>query len=220
MPDVKEYFREADIWDESYEGKGGKDLLTRIANRYFRKKLLNERLNGVLKIAEPVQGCSVLDLGCGSGRLCIELYRRGAIQVIGIDYNEEMLELANTKLQAAKQQGKLKFEVNEIKKYSISADIAIIIGVVSYYEDIEDILKNVIANNHRIIIFQYLPKISSTITYSLIIKLSLLWARIKKLKVYKHSKSQTDRYMGKHGYTLKDSYEDGNGLIVRYELLQ
>jgi SAM-dependent methyltransferase len=39
---------------------------------------------------------SVLDAGCGSGRVAIELARRG-IAVVGVDSNEEMLAIARSK---------------------------------------------------------------------------------------------------------------------------
>lgn len=44
-----------------------------------------------------VQGCRVLDLGCGTGRYCVLLAQRGA-NVIGIDASPEMLERARQKI--------------------------------------------------------------------------------------------------------------------------
>jgi SAM-dependent methyltransferase len=36
----------------------------------------------------------VLDVGCGSGRYCVELARRGAAQVVGLDVSRRILALA------------------------------------------------------------------------------------------------------------------------------
>jgi SAM-dependent methyltransferase len=42
-----------------------------------------------------LQGSSVLDAGCGTGRVAIELARRG-IEVVGVDSDPSMLEVART----------------------------------------------------------------------------------------------------------------------------
>ena len=42
------------------------------------------------------QGAAVLDAGCGTGRLAIELARRG-LEVTGVDLDRSMLEVARTK---------------------------------------------------------------------------------------------------------------------------
>ena len=40
-------------------------------------------------------GASILDIGCGTGRHCIELAKRG-YQMTGLDLSEKMLEVAKT----------------------------------------------------------------------------------------------------------------------------
>jgi SAM-dependent methyltransferase len=41
-----------------------------------------------------VRGLRVLDLGCGGGRLAVDLAERGASSVLGVDVSERMLALA------------------------------------------------------------------------------------------------------------------------------
>ena len=43
---------------------------------------------------EPLQGKSLLDVGCGSGRYCFEYAQRGAGRVVGVDFAPAMIELA------------------------------------------------------------------------------------------------------------------------------
>jgi SAM-dependent methyltransferase len=46
-----------------------------------------------------IQGQSVLDLGCGHGRLCVELAEAGAAQVLGLDINQQLIDFAAFNLQ-------------------------------------------------------------------------------------------------------------------------
>lgn len=50
-------------------------------------------VHGEASFVESLQPASVLDAGCGSGRVGIELARRG-IEVVGVDVNESMLRAA------------------------------------------------------------------------------------------------------------------------------
>ncbi len=52
-----------------------------------------------LDVIGDVRGQRVLDLGCGTGRYCVLLARRGA-ELVGVDPSEEMLERARRKITA------------------------------------------------------------------------------------------------------------------------
>lgn len=52
-----------------------------------RRELTLERL-------APLAGKRVLDVGCGSGRYCLEYAQRGAARVLGVDFAPAMIELA------------------------------------------------------------------------------------------------------------------------------
>jgi len=220
MPDIKEYFSDAKSWDKAYEGKGGKDFLTIIANKLFRKRLLNKRLDTVLRLMQPIEGKSVLDAGCGSGRIAFATLDARAKSVIGIDYNKNMIQLANVWVKNNKGDTRISFEINDITKYQIYTDIVLLIGVLSYNANFETILNNVLRNKHKVIILQYLPGKSTTFSAFFITSLAILWGRIRKIKVYKrHSSEEINRYMEKNGYVLKKYYEDGNGIVARFDKL-
>lgn len=59
---------------------------------------ITERLERrlILAMAGDVDGCRVLDLGCGDGELALELWRRGA-RVVGVDASASMIEAARAK---------------------------------------------------------------------------------------------------------------------------
>ena len=48
----------------------------------------------VMALCEPVVGKHVLDLGCGEGYCSRMLRQRGALEVVGLDVSERMIELA------------------------------------------------------------------------------------------------------------------------------
>ena len=88
---VKKYFVDtAKDFDEIYDNKG--DILKRFINKVFRKGM-RERFTLTLQQYEG-DNKTILDIGCGSGRISLPLAEKGA-KVTGIDYSSQMIELAN-----------------------------------------------------------------------------------------------------------------------------
>ena len=91
---VKRYFEEgAKEFDYIYDWMEGslENKYINILSQLFRKGMV-ERFNLALKECESNK--TVLDIGCGSGRISIELAKKGAT-VKAIDYSEKMLESQN-----------------------------------------------------------------------------------------------------------------------------
>ncbi|HEX9367342.1 MAG TPA: methyltransferase domain-containing protein, partial [Vicinamibacterales bacterium] len=61
-------------------------------DRFFRQDMY-ERYQFTLERAEPIQGRTFLDVGCGSGVYSVELARRGAARVVGLDIADRMLAI-------------------------------------------------------------------------------------------------------------------------------
>jgi ubiquinone/menaquinone biosynthesis C-methylase UbiE len=53
----------------------------------------------LLDVVGPLEGLHVLDLACGPGIAALELARRGASRVVGVDREVEMLEIARRELE-------------------------------------------------------------------------------------------------------------------------
>jgi 2-polyprenyl-3-methyl-5-hydroxy-6-metoxy-1,4-benzoquinol methylase len=140
---VKDYFDKiADEFDSIYENKG--TLLSRITNKFFRKGMF-ERVPITVQESRPLQDKSVLDIGCGSGRVSFLLAKEGA-RVTGIDYARSMIELAKKYQQQLKVIDNVEFICSDFmsnfpedKKY----DISIAIGVFDYIKDPMPFLKKV-----------------------------------------------------------------------------
>lgn len=142
---VKKYFEDsAKDFDDIYDNQGA--VLTRLINKAFRKGMY-ERANLAVEECGDVSNKSILDVGCGSGRIALALAQKEA-RVVGIDYSSKMIELANKHL--------TEFEVNTSVKLNIEFiccdfmedfnngelfDIVLALGVFDYIEDPRPLLK-------------------------------------------------------------------------------
>src|SRR3989442_10624692 len=81
-----------------------KELFTIVARRY---DLMNDLQSfglhrywkrRVIELARPKAGDMALDVCCGTGDIALGLVRRG-VQTVGLDFNEEMLQVAASKAQ-------------------------------------------------------------------------------------------------------------------------
>ena len=61
--------------------------------RWKRMEAAGQSIHGEADFIESLRPASVLDAGCGMGRVAIELSRRG-IDVVGVDLDNELLEYA------------------------------------------------------------------------------------------------------------------------------
>ncbi|MGA2905656.1 MAG: methyltransferase domain-containing protein, partial [Candidatus Korobacteraceae bacterium] len=104
----------ANHFDAIYGNQNG--VLDSIVNRLFRKSM---RLRYEKSIAgcEPVQGKSVLDVGCGPGHYAITVAQRGASRVVGIDFADGMLQLATEHARKVGVAERCKFMVADFYTY-------------------------------------------------------------------------------------------------------
>lgn len=67
--------------------------LDEYSTRWQRLEASGQPIHGEADLIESLQPASVLDAGCGMGRVAIELARRG-IEVVGVDLDEDLLGFA------------------------------------------------------------------------------------------------------------------------------
>ena len=63
-------------------------------------------------------GIKVLDFGCGNGITAIEIARQFDVQLLGMDYAEEMIIAANGLIKGQALKGKVKFQVGDVDSLS------------------------------------------------------------------------------------------------------
>lgn len=113
-----------------------KSTLGRFLDRVFRWDMF-ARFSFTLKHCEPITGRTFLDVGCGSGLYSVELARRGAARVVGLDVAERMLDLCR---QAAKREGvddRCEFIHSDLLHYTAPTpfDVTLGIGLFDYIRD-------------------------------------------------------------------------------------
>jgi len=120
-------------WDEIYSTDGG-DFYNYL-NRILRKGVYN-RAKRTLEIvsAERARVNSLIDIGCGSGRLAVPLATMG-IKVTGIDFAKSMIDLAIEHAKNNKVEDNVSFIQADFMKHSFQPkdfDVSIAMGVFDY----------------------------------------------------------------------------------------
>jgi cyclopropane fatty-acyl-phospholipid synthase-like methyltransferase len=105
-------------------------------DRIFRRDMY-ERFRRTLEECTPLNGHSVLDVGCGSGQYAIALAQRGAQEVVGLDFAQHMLELAAVNAQRAGVSDRCRFIGADFLTHRFDRQFGYVIavGVFDYIED-------------------------------------------------------------------------------------
>jgi len=85
-----------------FKDLGISDTQARHYDKICREYRLPEIRSEAVKVGKQIRtGDSVLDLACGPGHLSIELSKRGAFEVIGLDISHALIEIAKTNAREA-----------------------------------------------------------------------------------------------------------------------
>jgi len=112
-------------------------------NRFFRQAIF-VRYDLAMRECGEVKGQAVLDIGCGSGVYSIELAKRGARRVVGLDFSRPMLDIARQSATAQDVNGITDFIQGEFLSHDFGDekfDTSIAMGVFDYLEEAEPFLK-------------------------------------------------------------------------------
>lgn len=118
-------------------------IASRLFNRAFRKAIF-VRYDVAMQESGDAKGKSFLDIGCGSGIYSIELAKRGADRVLGIDFSAPMLEIARSSARDAGVEDRTQFELADFMTHDFKKDhfdVSIAMGVFDYLEDPGPFLK-------------------------------------------------------------------------------
>lgn len=152
---VKEYFDSYALgFDNIYEGR--QTLPEKITNRFLRKSITRRFLKTIQECS-PVEGKTVLDIGCGSGRYSTSLAVAGAEQVLGIDFSRKMIELAQARAEQLNVQDRCVFVVEDFLNYefSNSFDYSIATGFMEYVSEPIRTVSKIVKLTNRKAIFSF-----------------------------------------------------------------
>jgi SAM-dependent methyltransferase len=128
----------------------------RFVNRHFRKSM-RLRFEKTIAGCDPVDGCSVVDIGCGPGHYAIALARRGAAHVFGLDFAPGMLDVARRHAAQAGVGQRCEWAQGDFLSYPFarSYDYAIVMGFMDYIAEPLPVIRKVIAITSRRAFFSF-----------------------------------------------------------------
>ena len=116
---VRDHFHDdAYRFDAIYDEKKGS--IARFVDDFWRG-VVQKRLEVNVEKLQPLTGKKILDVGCGSGRFCLAFAQQGAAKVVGVDFAEAMIEIADKLAERAGLADKCEFRVG-IFPDAVSAD--------------------------------------------------------------------------------------------------
>lgn len=122
------------------------NLLNNFINNIFRKSM-KIRFIKVIEGCEPVEGKSVMDIGCGPGHIGISLAKNGAGYVFGIDFASGMINLAKENAKLAGVEQRCEFILGDFMQTNIENkfDYSIVMGVMDYIAEPAEFIEKVLS---------------------------------------------------------------------------
>jgi 2-polyprenyl-3-methyl-5-hydroxy-6-metoxy-1,4-benzoquinol methylase len=117
------------------------------------------RYEKTLAGCQPVEGRTVIDIGCGPGHYSIALARAGAEKVLGLDFAAGMLKIASERAEAQGVGQRCSFVLADFLTHAIPErfDYAIVMGFMDYVRDPRPVIDRVLSIIRRRAFFSF-PK--------------------------------------------------------------
>ena len=148
------FHRYANDFDAIYSNRGG--LVNGVINGVFRKSM-KLRYTKTIEGCYPIEGKTVLDVGCGPGHYSITLAQRGAGRVLGIDFAEGMLGIAAEHARAAGVAGRCEFRQADFLKFEAPEpfDYVILMGFMDYMPDARGVITKALSLTRKKAFFSF-----------------------------------------------------------------
>lgn len=105
---------------------------------FFRGSSLYDRMTIAIELLKPyLDGLTVLDVGCASGRFANMLLEAGAARVVGVDVSEEIIRIANERRLAGPNKDRLEFFAADLVQPGLKlpqVDLVTSLGVLEYFD--------------------------------------------------------------------------------------
>lgn len=188
---VKQYFqRAASGFDLIYTEK--KSNFRRFLDRRFRQDMY-ERFHLTLQECADIRGKRILDVGCGTGRYCIELAKAGPAAVVGIDLAENALRIASKLAEVNGLSEVCYFRCTDFTKSDFEArfHVCLAIGLFDYIADPVPLISKMRDVTSEKIIMTF----PSRSTYRMLIRKTRYW--LKKCPLFLYDREQIENILTK-----------------------
>ncbi|HVP57235.1 MAG TPA: class I SAM-dependent methyltransferase [bacterium] len=134
----------------------GNSFINRFINSRFRRSMVLRFAKSIAG-CRPVEGRSVLDVGCGPGHYSITLAKQGAARIVGLDFAPAMIALAKQQAAAAGVSSTCEFLCTDFMTFSAPQgfDYAIVMGFMDYVSDPAAVVQKVLALTRRKAFFSF-----------------------------------------------------------------
>jgi len=131
---------EADSFERIYSHE--KSKLSTALDRFFRKDMY-ERFVFTIENCKPIEGRRFLDVGCGNGLYSVELGKKGADQVVGLDISPVMIGRCRQSVEKEGLADRVSFIQTDLLEYEphSSFDVSYGIGLFDYISEPLPVLK-------------------------------------------------------------------------------
>jgi 2-polyprenyl-3-methyl-5-hydroxy-6-metoxy-1,4-benzoquinol methylase len=121
-------------FDAIYGTKTG--VVTGLVNNMFRRSM-RLRYEKTIEGCAPIEGRSVLDIGCGPGHYSVALAKAGAGRIVGVDFAQGMLDIAREHAKAEGVGDKCEFIQADFFTHPFGQpfDYVIVMGFMDYVQD-------------------------------------------------------------------------------------
>lgn len=125
---------EADAFSKIYTHR--KSKFSNTLDQIFRKDMY-ERFQFTIANCEPIKGRTFLDVGCGNALYSLELARKGAAKVVGIDIAEVMIGLCKRSAEEQNLSDRCTFIQTDLLEYKPETkfDVSFGIGLFDYIKN-------------------------------------------------------------------------------------
>jgi 2-polyprenyl-3-methyl-5-hydroxy-6-metoxy-1,4-benzoquinol methylase len=125
---------EADAFSKIYTHR--KSKFSNKLDQIFRKDMY-ERFQFTIANCEPIKGRTFLDVGCGNALYSLELARKGAAKVVGIDIAEVMIGLCKKSAEDENLSDRCTFIQTDLLEYKPAQkfDVSFGIGLFDYIKN-------------------------------------------------------------------------------------
>lgn len=169
-----------------------KSRVGNMLDKIFRRDMY-QRFEFSMKESEPVASRTFLDVGCGTGWYSLELAKRRARKVVGIDLSTRMLMIARERLE---EEGVVDFLEADFMEYEPGEafNVVIAVGLMDYLEDpLPALIKMRAWTNDKCILS--FPRARTARTLLRRVRL-----RLKRCPVYFYSPERVDRLLKEAGF--------------------